>query len=85
MSKINRSTYQKLAEENKRLKKDLKTLTYDNNRSDNMDEWIETFEKWSDYFEKEERMERITKELVKEYIKEHADELPDFLTGPGQK
>ena len=76
MSKVSRSVYQKVCEENKRLLRDIKILVskeLDPNKVILMVEYRERFEK-------EERFRLMMKEVAKQYIKDHADELPDFLT-----
>ncbi len=60
MSNISRSAYQKLAEENKRLKADIKTLTWVQS-SENRDI---VFRKWWKYFKKESDFNRMMKEIV---------------------
>ena len=76
MSYVSRSVYQKVCEENKRLMRSIRLLTYDAAE----DESINEFKKWFDYFETEEAFNNLFKHTVKQYIKNHADELPDFLT-----
>jgi len=46
MSKVSRSTFQKVCEENKRLKKDIKLLVSE----DFDDEWVVCMKKWRDFF-----------------------------------
>ena len=77
MSKVNRSTYQKVAEENKRLLADIKLLVEDGMPSA---EKILCIGKWRDKFKKEKEFNALMKQAAKRYIKDHADELPDFLT-----
>ena len=69
MAKINRSTYQKLAEENKRLKTDIKILI-------NMTpykEWVNVYSKWHAKFEKEIEFMHIMKLAAASYLKEHPE------------
>ena len=77
MSKVNRSTYQKVVEENKRLLNDIKLLVEDGLPSA---EKILCIGKWRDKFKKEKDFNDLMRQAVKQYIKDHADELPDFLT-----
>jgi hypothetical protein len=77
MSKINRSTYQKVVEENKRLKNDIKILV---NYEGDVMQWNEVMLKWYSFFTEEARRNNLIKEACKEYIKNHKDELPDFIT-----
>lgn len=63
MSKVSRSVYQKVCEENKKLKKDLRVICAD-------DEWsaIEVFrvmDKWSDYFAEEDRFRNMVREAIR--------------------
>jgi hypothetical protein len=76
MSKVSRSVYQKLKEENKRLLKDIRILTF----SATMDERNKTFNKWVNRFRVEREFNQILIEHAKKYIEEHKDELPEFLT-----
>ena len=76
MSKINRSVYQKVCEENKRLLKDLRILTY----AVDDPKLFDVFQKWNKYFEQKESRRQAMVKIVKRYIQDHKDELPDFLT-----
>lgn len=78
MSKVSRSVYQKLKEENKRLLKDLDFLT--NKEFSYSKKGLTIFSKWRTYFAKQNQFHILLKAASKEYIKDHADELPDFLT-----
>lgn len=71
MSKVSRSVYQKLAEENKRLKADLKTIVMA--RKPLSDYEIETIRKYRKQFQKEDSFNLIMKEVASEYIKQHPD------------
>lgn len=77
MSKVNRSTYQKVVEENKRLLADIKLLVEDGLPSS---EKILCIGKWRDKFKKEKEFNDLMRQAAKQYVKDHADELPDFLT-----
>ena len=75
MSKVSRSTYQKLAEENKRLLKDIRILV-----EGDEDKWFDCYHRWTTKFYQEKQLNLSLKAAAKKYIKEHADELPEFLT-----
>lgn len=77
MSKVNRSTYQKVVEENKILIADIKLLVEDGMSSA---EKILCIGKWKDKFKKKKEFNAMMKQAAKQYIKDHTDELPDFLT-----
>ena len=77
MTKVSRSAYQKLKEENKRLMADLKLICHTDVR-DNSD-W-ECQGKWFEYFKKEAEFNAMTKEVAVAYLKEH----PEYdITHPG--
>lgn len=76
MSKVSRSTYQKCAEENKRLKKDIEALVM----IDSKEETKEVFVRWREHFKSQRQFNALMRTVAKEYIREHKDELPDFLT-----
>lgn len=66
MSKVSRSTYQKVVEENKRLLKDIKPLV----ESDPMsDEHFACYLKWRNKFEQERKFNNLSKLAVQYYIK----------------
>lgn len=77
MSNVNRSVYQKVVEENKRLIADIKLLVDPDAPSG---EKINCLQKWSDRIREQKEFNRMLQEAARKYIKEHADELPDFLT-----
>lgn len=79
MSKVSRSTYQKVVEENKRLISDIKLLVEDGLPSA---EKIICIIKWREKFREEKHFNDMMKRVAKGYIREHKDELPDFLTNP---
>jgi len=62
MSNVNRSTYQKVCEENKRLIKDIEILT----RAEIMPsaEKILVVSKWRDKFKKDKQLSSFIKEIV---------------------
>lgn len=74
MSKVSRSVYQKLKEENKRLLADIKSLVMDE------DDSLKIHLKWHEKFEADRVFHEEMKAVCKQYIKDHKDELPDFLT-----
>lgn len=76
MSKVSRSTYQKCAEENKRLKKDIEALVM----IDSKEETKKVFVRWREHFKSQRQFNALMRTVAKEYIREHKDELPDFLT-----
>lgn len=76
MSKVNRSTYQKAIEENKKLLADIKLLTEKHISA----EQILCIGKWRKKFREEKEFNVLIKNAAKQYIKDHANELPDFLT-----
>lgn len=77
MSKVNRSTYQKVVEENKKLIEDIKLLVEGGISSP---EKIICICEWRDKFKQDKELNIMMKRAATEYIKDHADELPDFLT-----
>jgi len=68
MSKVSRSVYQKLSEENKRLKLDIKVLVSDK-QDNNLKEWIRVFNKWRSHFLKEKQFNDTMKEYASEWFK----------------
>lgn len=78
MSKVSRSVYQKLAEENKRLLADIRLLTED--RRVPSAEKILCVIKWQNKFREEKEFNEAMIKACRQYIKDHADELPEFIT-----
>ena len=68
MSAINRSTYQKKCEENKRLLTDIKILAGPINA-----ERARCAKKWRDKFRKEDEFRRLLKIAAAEYMKDHPE------------
>ena len=66
---VSRAVYQKLAEENKKLKADLKVLCFDGLSSDTIMLRI----KWRNKFKKEADFNATLKTIATEYIKEHPE------------
>ncbi len=64
MSKVSRSVYQKLAEENKRLKSDIYDLI---NAHENQDKFIETFTRWDNHFKKQKEWNSFLRGALKQY------------------
>lgn len=71
MSKVSRSVYQKLAEENKRLMKDIKTLT-----TGPMLERIKLKIKWANHFKQRDDLNAALKAVAQGYFKEHPAKKP---------
>jgi len=80
MSKVDRSTYQKVVEENKRLKRDIRIIVMDDTMVA-----VNCMMKWYDTFQKEINFNKLMKKAVEHYVKEHKDELPDFITNKKSK
>lgn len=60
MSSVSRSTFQKVCEENKRLKRDLKLITSDGRTP----EKVLLIGKWRKHFEEQEKQNRLIRELI---------------------
>lgn len=69
MSKVSRSTFQKLAEENKRLLHDIYNLTKDGEDYAK----FETRGRWKKHFREEREFNELLKEVSKKYIDEHPE------------
>lgn len=80
MSKVNRSIYQKVVEENKALIADIKLMV-----SDLSVEQLLCKAKWLVKFKEEAEFNSMLKQAAKRYISEHASELPDFITKPQEE
>lgn len=76
MSKVNRDTYQKAIEENKRLLADIKLLVMEGMTANG----LLCRCRWKEKFENDKKFNKMLKIGATEYIKKHKDELPDFLT-----
>lgn len=68
MSKVSRSTYQKVVEENKRLKSDIRKLV-----EGTWNELSEVTKKWQAEFDKEREFNALMQRAAKEYLKEHPE------------
>lgn len=71
MSKVSRSVYQKVCEENKKLMKDIRILTQKGLRSS---EYILCVAKWREHFEEERQFNEAMRIACKTYIENHKDE-----------
>lgn len=71
MSNVSRSVYQKVVEENKRMREDLYILTF--GALENDDKWWDTHSKWYEIFEKEKKFNKLLRKASIEYIKEHPE------------
>lgn len=74
---VSRSVYQKLAEENKRLRRDIEIIVMGS-----MPESILKRAEWKKVFEKELAFNRMMKEYATEYFKNHPEEdimSPNFV------
>lgn len=63
MSKIRRSVYQKLAEENKRLQQDIRILI-----EGKVFDFIKVKKKWKNQFDQERIFNSMMKDIAKEYF-----------------
>lgn len=66
---VSRAVYQKLAEENKKLKADLKVLCFDKPSVDA----INVKAKWKIHFLKEAKFNSLMKDVCQNYLKEHPE------------
>lgn len=71
MSKVSRSVYQKVAEENKRLMSDIKILTEEGFPSA---EKILLVSKWRNHFQKEREFNEFMRLAVRDYIKKNPND-----------
>ena len=69
MTTVSRSTYQKVVEENKRLKEDIKVLA---NRKDFF-EFLSVTRKWREIFRKEDELSYALKQAAEQYFKDHPE------------
>ena len=68
MSKVSRSVYQKLAEENKRLMRDLRLMTMGSAY-----QRVTTYGKWKKHFQYEDDVNIALKEVANQYFKDHPE------------
>ena len=69
MSKVSRSVYQKLSEENKKLISDIRILTTQDVHLDK----IHVTKKWREKFAKDKLFHALLKECVTKYFKDNPD------------
>ncbi len=72
MSKVSRAVYQKLAEENKRLKADLRTIVMAKKPFSSHE--IETITKYRNKFQDEDNFNITMKKVAEMYISSHPEE-----------
>lgn len=73
MSNVSRSVYQKVCEENKRLKEDIKILVCTCISNYDRQKHADTVNKWRKRFRDDEELRQILKDFATEYIKEHPE------------
>lgn len=84
-SPVSRSVYQKLAEENKRLKADIYTLIMvDLESQEGVNRWCEVNQRWEDKFEKDAELCRLLHEYAVQYFKDHPEKKIPFTDKPNQ-
>lgn len=69
MTTVSRSTYQKVVEENKRLKEDIKVLVI----GPVSPEFKTVSQKWSVRFYEEDELNNALKEAAKQYLSKHPE------------
>lgn len=80
MSKVSRSVYQKVKEENKRLLIDIKILTGDISARR-----IQLVMKWRDFFRKEAEFNQMLKEICREEVLNNPGKYPEFLVNKAKE
>jgi len=71
---VKRGTYQKVCEENKKLKADIYSLVMlDLRNKESLDRWNKTDSKWRDKFQKDEELSRMLHEYAVQYFKDHPE------------
>jgi len=78
MSAVSRGVYQKVCEENKRLKADIKKLVMS---YESAPEYLETLLKWRKCFKNEDAFNILMREAGTQYLKEHPEikmHMPNF-------
>ena len=73
-SPVSRSVYQKLAEENIKLKRDIIVLAHEKYACSF--QRIMLIRKWREVFEQEEEFDELLRAYAKEWIEEHPDSIP---------
>lgn len=74
MSSVSRSVYQKVCEENKRLKADIEILVC--HPAIDPDKFLQrstVFKKWSDFFRKRKQEHTLIRMAAMKYIKDHPE------------
>lgn len=71
MSKVSRSTYQKLKEENKRILKDIKLLV---ERDVDAEKWYDCVSKWRVHFDKEKEFNNLMKDAAISYMENNPND-----------
>ena len=69
MSSVSRSVYQKVCEDNKRLKEDIHTLVSPFHDI----VYLKTVEKWRKIFKDENDLHLVLKQAAKQYLKDHPE------------
>jgi len=72
MTAVSRSTYQKVVEENKRLKADIKVLVM-SKREPSSTEYAEVYLRWRIVFLKEYNLHNLLKQAAELYFKDHPE------------
>ena len=71
MSTVSRSVYQKVCEENKRLKADIKIIV--DGESGQVQKYFSTMLKWRKVFKEEKEFNSLMKEAAIQYINDHPE------------
>ena len=72
MTAVSRSTYQKVVEENKRLKADIKVLVM-SKRGPSSTEYAEVYLRWRIVFLREYNLRNLLKQAAEQYFKDHPE------------
>ena len=72
MTAVSRSTYQKVVEENKRLKSDIKILVMSKNDPP-CQIYSEVYLRWRIVFLKEYNLHNLLKQAADQYLKDHSE------------
>lgn len=72
MTAVSRSTYQKVVEENKRLKADIKTLVMSKREPPSI-EYAQVYLRWRIIFLKEYNLRNLLKQAAEQYFKDHPE------------
>jgi hypothetical protein len=73
---VSRAAYQRLKEENRKLLLDLQSLCAPScgNDEQETEEFIKVFNKWSDFFYKNQRFRQMLQDFAKIWLKEHPED-----------